>query len=193
MLLKLFSEIPDKRRAQARKYDLPHLLLFSLIAILAWCNRYKDIEIYLRMHLEELNEYFGTEWKRWPSHSTINYFFISLDVESMEKVFRKYAKKLVWITGKMSKEWSIALDGKVLRWSFDNRNWIAAIQMITAYLVTNDIILSHEFIEWQKTNEIPVVQNMVKDLWLQRFVITADALNCQKKHWKKLKKVEKKQ
>ena len=118
---------------------------------------------------------------------------MSLDVESMEKVFRKHAKRLAWINGGIPKKWSVAFDGKVLRWSYDNRNWVAAIQMITAYLITNDLILAHEFIEWHKTNEIPVVQEMVKDLWLQKFVVTADALHCQKKRSMKSKKVEKKQ
>lgn len=192
MLLELFEKVPDTRRGQARKYDLPHMLLFSLVAILAWCNTYKDIEIYIRMHLTELNQYFGTERKKWPAHSTINYFFITLNTASLEKVFREHAKKLIWKSDEKTK-WSIAFDGKAIRGSYDNQAEIPAIQMITSYLTKNDIILSHGFIEWHKTNEISVVQEMVKDLWLECFVITADALHCQKKPYKQQKNPEKKQ
>jgi predicted transposase YbfD/YdcC len=45
------------------------------------------------------------------------------------------------------------------------------------------LILAHEVID-QKTNEIPMVQKLLKDIDLDGYYYTMDALHCQKKRLK---------
>ena len=42
-LLSALEQIPDPRRAQGRRYPLPHLLLLSVLAVLAGATSYRGI------------------------------------------------------------------------------------------------------------------------------------------------------
>jgi len=42
-LLDLLADVPDPRRAEGKLYKLPHVLLFSILAIVAGCNSYRGI------------------------------------------------------------------------------------------------------------------------------------------------------
>jgi hypothetical protein len=77
-------------------------------------------------------------------------------------------------------EISIAVDGKVLRGSFDSFEDKKAIQVLSFFDTLNGLILAHEIID-EKTNEIPVFQRLIKELGLGDVVYTLDALHCQKK------------
>ena len=37
-LLDVLADIPDPRRAEGKLYQLPHVLLFSILAIVTGCN-----------------------------------------------------------------------------------------------------------------------------------------------------------
>jgi len=37
-LLDVLADVPDPRRAQGQLYKLPHVLLFSILAIVTGCN-----------------------------------------------------------------------------------------------------------------------------------------------------------
>ena len=74
----------------------------------------------------------------------------------------------------------IAVDGKVLRGSYDHFGDKKAIQVLSFFETGQGLILAHEVIE-EKTNEIPVFQRLMKELNLEGVVYTLDALHCQKK------------
>ena len=74
----------------------------------------------------------------------------------------------------------VAVDGKVLRGSFDNFEDKKAIQVLSFFDTRQGLILAHEKID-EKTNEIPVFQRLIKELRLENVVYTLDALHCQKK------------
>ena len=42
-LLGLLAEVPDPRRGQGQKYKLPHVLLFSILAVVTGCDSYRGI------------------------------------------------------------------------------------------------------------------------------------------------------
>jgi len=98
----------------------------------------------------------------------------------LEMIFREHAQSLLPEGCDLQGE-HIATDGKALRWSYDNTKWSHALQIVSSFLVKYNIILSHEFIEWRKTNEIPVVQKIIKSLGIHNPIHTVDALHFQKK------------
>ena len=75
----------------------------------------------------------------------------------------------------------MAIDGKVLRGSFDHMADKKALNLISAYCTTNNFILGHIEAE-DKSNEIPAVQNLLSGFGLEDCIYTMDALHCQKKH-----------
>ena len=44
-LLGLLAEVPDPRRGQGLKYKLPHVLLFSILAVVTGCNSYRWLRV----------------------------------------------------------------------------------------------------------------------------------------------------
>ena len=53
------------------------------------------------------------------------------------------------------------------------------LHIITAYLTQNGVILGQETVG-EKTNEIPIMQKMLKYIDVNGKVVTADAMHCQK-------------
>jgi len=88
------AAIPDHRRAQGRMYDLGHLLLFSVLAVVSGATSYRKIQRFMVAHRERLNELCALQWKRAPAHNSIRYALHGLDPGEMEAAFRQHAAEL---------------------------------------------------------------------------------------------------
>ena len=49
-LLGLLADVPDPRRGQGKLYKLPHVLLFSILAIVTGGNSYRGIVTFIDAH-----------------------------------------------------------------------------------------------------------------------------------------------
>src|ERR1700760_1964023 len=58
-LLGLLADVPDPRRAQGQIYKLPHVLLFSILAIVTGANSYRGIVTFIDVNRRKLNATFG--------------------------------------------------------------------------------------------------------------------------------------
>jgi hypothetical protein len=178
-LLGLLSEVADPRRAQGRLYKLPHVLLFSILAIVTGCNSYRGIVTFIDVNRDKLNAAFGLKWRRAPAHTAIRYILHRLDPSSLEAVFRRHAALLNAAHGTAG-QGSIALDGKTLRGSFDNFRDRAAAQVLSAFATDTALVLAHVDIA-EKSNEIPAAQTLLAELGVaEGSIVTLDALHCQK-------------
>ena len=178
-LIGLLSQIPDPRRREGRLYRLPYILLFSILAVVTGGNSYRSIETFITVHRRRLNAAFGLRWKRAPAHTSIRYILQGLDPNDVEQVFRRHAAGLLDGATRSSPR-TIALDGKVLRGSFDNFTDRKAAQLLHAFDTKVGLILAHIDID-EKSNEIPAAQQLLGELDVARTTITLDALHCQKK------------
>ncbi len=70
-LLAALDEIQDPRRPQGRRYTLTHLLLFSVLAVLAGASSYQSIITFMSVHRERLNAIFGARFRRAPAVNTL--------------------------------------------------------------------------------------------------------------------------
>ena len=178
-LLDLLTEVPDPRRGQGQMYRLPHVLLFSILAILTGGNSYRGIVTFIDVHRQRLNEVFGLTWKRAPSHTAIRYILKGLGPADIETVFRRHAARLQAARATPG-QGSIALDGKTLRGSFDNFRERAAAQVLSAFATDTSLVLAHVDIA-EKSNEIPAAQALLAELGVpEGVIVTLDALHCQK-------------
>lgn len=177
--LGLLSEVPDPRRAQGQLYKLPHVLLFSILAIVTGCNSSRGIVTFIDVHRRRLNAAFGLKWRRAPAHTAIRYILQGLDPAAVEAVFRRHAA-LLQAARATPGQGSIALDGKTLRGSFDNFRDRAAAQVLSAFATDTALVLAHVDIA-EKSNEIPAAQTLLAELGvLDGTIVTLDALHCQK-------------
>jgi len=178
-LLDVLADVPDPRRAQGQLYKLPHVLLFSILAIVTGCNSYRDIVTFIAVHRQRLNAIFGLTWRRAPAHTAIRYILQGLDPAAVEAVFRCHAALLQAARAKPG-QGSIALDGKTLRGSFDKFSDRAAAQVLSAFATDTALVLAHVDIA-EKSNEIPAAQALLAELGVAGdTIVTLDALHCQK-------------
>lgn len=177
-LLSALGDVPDPRRAQGKRYPLPYLLMFTVLALLSGARSYRGIITFLEQRREHLNHHFGVDLKRAPAVNTLRNVLQSLDTATLEDAFRRHAKALL-PEGKVGEKAVVALDGKTLRGSFDHINDRKAAQTLTAFGSASAIVLAHTEID-DKSNEIPAAQQMIRDLGLTGIVFTADAMHCQK-------------
>lgn len=179
MLSTFLQKLPDKRRRQGQMYDMGHLLLFSVLAILSGAGSYRKIHTFIKSKMKILKKTFKLKWKKAPAYSTIRRVIQAVDSDELEKAFRLHSGTLA---KKPENElMCISMDGKAVRGSFDHFEDQKAVQVLSAFLLKEDIILAHAEIE-EKTNEIPVVQKLIKELGLKDCLFVTDALHCQKKH-----------
>jgi predicted transposase YbfD/YdcC len=177
MLQSFLFKIKDHRRQQGRRYQLGHILLFSVLAILSNASSYRRVHTFIKSHYETLDKTFGLNWKRLPAYTTVCAIIQGTTSDELEASFREYSDFVA--KSDMEKRF-VSFDGKVLRGSFDHFQDQKAIQVLSAFLTDRRIILAHEEIA-RKTNEIPTAQELMDQLGLSNCIFTFDAINCQEK------------
>ncbi len=178
-LLDVLADVPDPRRAEGKLYKLPHVLLFSILAIVTGCNSYRGIVTFIDVHRPRLNAAFALKWKRAPAHTAIRYILQGLDPAAVEVIFRRHAA-LLQTARATPGQGSVALDGKTLRGSFDKFRDRTAVQVLSAFATDTALVLAHVDIA-EKSNEIPAAQALLAELGVANgAIVTLDALHCQK-------------
>jgi hypothetical protein len=178
-LLSALEQIPDPRRAQGRRYPLPHLLLLSVLAVLAGATSYRGILVFIAVHRERLNVVFGVRLRRAPAVNTLRNLFQALDPAALEAAFRRHAAHLAAAAPPSAGRRVIALDGKTLRRSFDHLHDRAAAHVLSAFATDAALILAHHEVP-AVPDEIPAAQALIAELGVTGVLLTADALHCQK-------------
>lgn len=176
MLSSFLFEIKDHRRKQGKRYQQGHILLFAILAILSGATSYRKVRQFIVAHYDQLHEVFDLNWKRMPAYTTIRDIIQGTSATELEQSFRKYSASLTELD---RENIFIGYDGKVLRGSFDHFQDQKAIQVLSAFVADEQVILAHEEIE-AKTNEIPIAQVLMRNLGLTGCIFTFDALHCQK-------------
>jgi len=177
MLKNFLCGIKDHRRKQGKRYDLEHILLFSILAILSGAISYRKIHKFIVARYDILNEIFDLNWDKMPAHTTVRDIIQGTSKTELEKSFRQYSQALAKSD---SKKQLIGCDGKGLRGSFDRFQDHKAVQILSAFVSDSRIIIAHEEIA-VKTNEIPTAQRLMEELGLSGYIFTFDALHCQEK------------
>ncbi|HSO86416.1 MAG TPA: ISAs1 family transposase [Draconibacterium sp.] len=179
MIITFLDDLKDHRRSQGQRYELRFIVLFSIMAILSNAKSYRDIARFIEKHFRNLQKDFGLKWKKKPAYTTVRNIIQGIDEQELESCFRAYAQSLLTGAGN-DNPIGVAVDGKVLRGSYDNFQDKKAVQVLSFFDTQSELILAHETID-VKTNEIPVAQALIPQLGLEGVVYTLDALHCQKK------------
>jgi hypothetical protein len=178
MTMTFLDDLKDHRRPQGQRYELKFIILFSIMAILSNSKSYRDIYRFIKKHYNTLQNDFELKWKRIPSYTTIRNIIQGINQQELESSFRAYTQSL--LSTDSVNHIGIAVDGKVLRGSYDHFNDQKTIQILSFFDTQSELILAHEKVD-VKTNEIPVAQALIPQLELENVVYTFDALHCQKK------------
>src|SRR3954470_10964865 len=176
-LLVALRTIPDPRRAQGERYPLAHLLLFSVLAVLAGATSYRGILTFIGVHRERLNAVFGARFRRAPAVNTLRGLFLAREPAELEAAFREHARALADRAPAPGPR-VVALDGKTLRRSFDHLNDEAAAHVLSAFAAEAALILAHR--ETAGGDEVAAARALIERPGLSGVLFTADALHRRK-------------
>jgi predicted transposase YbfD/YdcC len=109
-----------------------------------------------------------------PSHDTFSRLFRLLDPEQFRIVFQRFMAQFAETV-----QGVVAIDGKVLRRSFDKASGKSPLHMVSAWGCEQRMVLAQIATD-AKSNEITAVPRLLEMLSLKGTIVTVDALNCQR-------------
>ena len=177
-LLEILREIPDHRRAEGKRFDLATVLLYSILAMVAGANSYRQMHEFIRIHRQLLNGAFGLELRYSPSYIGLRLILRGVDPAALETAFRRHASAIAAPPATEGLT-AIAVDGKTLRGSFDAFCDRKAAHMMSALRHADQIVLAHLMVA-EKSNEIPAAPELIAALGVTDCLVTLDAAHCQK-------------
>jgi len=177
-LLEILREIPDHRRREGKRFDLPTVLLYAILAMVAGANSYRQMHEFIRIHRLRLNDFFDLELPYTPSYTGLRLILQGVDPNALEAAFRRHAAGVLTPPVEPGLT-AIAVDGKTLRGSFDAFADRKAAHMMSALRHADRIVLAHVMVA-EKSNEIPTAPELIEALGLTGCLFTLDAAHCQK-------------
>jgi predicted transposase YbfD/YdcC len=168
-----FADLEDPRTGNAGKHDLIEILVIALCAVMCGGETACDMAMFAREKQPFLREFLKLE-NGPPSHDTFSRVFRLLDPGQFRLCFETFMSKFAQLCDGV-----IAIDGKVLRRSFDKASSLSPLHMVSAWGCEQQMVLAQIATE-TKSNEITAVPNLLKLLTLTGVIVTVDALNCQR-------------
>jgi hypothetical protein len=169
------AHIPDVRRREGRRFDLPNILLFTLLAVISGADSYRSMARFMQARLCWFKQLTGCDWKTAPSVTGLRKLLLGMDQQAVEKALRDHAQEADPDAA------LIAIDGKTLRGSVDHAADSAALQWVSAFSTLGKITLGQvELADGDKGGEIAAAQQLIDSLGVTGKIFTLDALHCQK-------------
>ncbi len=165
--------LEDPRTGNAGLHDFYELLMIALCTVLCGGQGAVDMALFARSKEPFLRGFLELE-NGVPSHDTFSRLFRQLDPEQFRTAFQRF------MAGFSEQcRGVVAIDGKVLRRSFDRASGKSALHMVSAWGCEQRLVLAQVATD-AKSNEITAVPALLKLLSLKGTIVTADALNCQR-------------
>jgi predicted transposase YbfD/YdcC len=169
-----FSKIKDMRVAGMVEHPLVDLLIIIMLGVICGLEKCEQIQRYAVKKQVFLRQVFGIE--KQPSKSTLERTLDMVNGEEIAEVIIEIMKMKILKLGDI-----IAVDGKSIRSTVPAGKKNAALQILTAYFVESGVVLGQKYIsDKDKTNEIPVFQELLCLINIKGKTITGDAMHCQK-------------
>lgn len=177
-LVDSLHEIPDPRHPRGRRHPLAATLALICVATLCGYRSYSAMADWGRCYGQKLARALGFTHDKTPCAATLYHVLRQLDVHLVEATLGEWAESVLTALPPATGEpEALAIDGKTLRGS--RKQGAPAAHLLS--------VLSHRLglTLWQqavadKTNEIPVLEDVLHGLVVEGRVITVDALLTQR-------------
>lgn len=178
-LIEELKKVKDFRKSQGKRHELWLVLLLIILGIMQGYIGYRAIGDFVKANRQSIVNNFNISPERVPSYSTIRRVMMGVNWTNLIQIFNQWAGQSLEAAQK--EDW-IAIDGKSLNSTVENYNNKKQnfVIMLSAYSLSNGVVLRAETWENKKGSEIKQVQELVKSCSFQNQVFTLDALHCQK-------------
>lgn len=172
---KYFSAIKDPRDESKISHLLTDIIGLSLIGTLAGCEGYEDIEEFGQTRQQWLKKYLQLP-NGIPSHDTIRRVFESINPLEFNACFMNWVRE---VFNRPDSEVLLHIDGKSNRRSADEYKGKKMLHAINVFAGESRLSLAQFKVE-DKSNEITVLNPMLRTLDIKGQTVTIDAIGCQK-------------
>ena len=167
-LIDEFQKIVDPRKARGIRHSLASVLAMCTCAILSGASAYESIADWISQLSREQLKLFGSKRRRGPSEPTVRRVMQNMEVNDFEKIIG------VWVD-RITQDDQVAIDGKTLRGS---KSYLKKATHLLSAAKTDGSVISQVKVD-EKSNEIPAIRDLFKNLDISGKIITADALHTQ--------------
>ena len=168
-----FAELDDPRSGNAGRHDMLAMLVIAVCTLLTGGEDCTDMAEFAETKLDFLRGFLKLEHGA-PSHDTFSRLFRLLDPEQFRTCFQRFMAGFAEASRGV-----VAVDGKVLRRSFDTASAQSPLHMVSAWACEQQLVLG-QIATAAKSNEITAVPKLLRLLSLEGCTVTVDALNCQR-------------
>lgn len=172
--LEVFRDLPDPRSNRNQRYKLFDILAISICAVLSGANDWVNIASFARKKERWLHTFLELP-NGLPSHDTFDRVFRLIDPDEFERRFIEWTR----LVANLLPREVVAIDGKTLRGSRDEKNGKSAIHCVSAFASGNQLVLG-QLVTEEKSNEITAIPNLLDTLAISGCLVTIDAMGCQK-------------
>ena len=165
--------LEDPRSGNAALHDFHELLMIALCCVLCGGQGAVDMALFAEAKEPFLRSFLALA-NGLPSHDTFSRLFRNLDPDQFRESFQRFMAQF-----SEQSEGVVAIDGKVLRRSFDRASGKSPLHMVSAWGSQQRLVLAQVATD-AKSNEITAVPKLLRMLALKGTIVTADALNCQR-------------
>jgi predicted transposase YbfD/YdcC len=160
-------------------YPLDGVLLLCLVAMLAGAESFVEIARFGTKKRDLLRR-FRPFAQGTPSHDHLGDIFATLDAEKFQECFVAWVASLTGAPAAV-----IAIDGKTVRRSYQQKGKKAAIHMVSAFAARQRLVLGQVKVA-EKSNEIVAIPKLLDMLSIEGAIVTIDAMGCQRDIAKKI-------
>jgi len=171
--IECWEGVEDPRTGNAALHNFYELLVIALCTVLCGGQSAVDMAIFAQAKEPFLRSFLKLA-NGLPSHDTFSRLFRLLDPEQFHAVFQRFMARFAETV-----QGVVAIDGKVLRRSFDRASGKSALHMVSAWGCEQRMVLAQIATD-AKSNEITAVPKLLEMLSLKGTIVTVDALNCQR-------------
>lgn len=166
-LWSFLHNIPDSRRAQGKRHDLPTVLILAILAICCGATSYQAIAEWSINYQDQLKELVPFIAFHTPDKTTYHRVFAHLDYVAFESAFSEWNQTITYLqTGE-----GISIDGKTTQRD--------ALHLVAAFAHIAKTVLFEASTD-TKGKELVVAPKVLENIKVSGRVITADALHAQR-------------
>ena len=174
--------LKDNRRGQAQQHKIDVVLMITIMATMSGYQGYRAIGDFAQRYKKEIVKYLELEKDRVPAYATARRVVQEVDHKKFGNIFTKWMKHYM---KKSNSQW-IAVDGKAIKGTKQKEDDKKLAHLVSFFASdSKEILIARKTAD--KSNEIPLVQEMMKEFPLKDMIITLDALHCQTKTLKAIK------
>lgn len=169
------SIVRDPRVEGRCEHKLTDILTIALFAVISGAEGFEEMQEYGKNKEEWLKTFLELE-NGIPSHDTFNRVLSCINPEELSKVLTNW---LVVVAKELQKKCGVAIDGKTLRRTFDKASKKGPLHLVSAFATETGLVLGQKKTS-EKSNEITAIPQLIRQLELKGYVVTIDAMGCQK-------------